>query len=234
MLEFSYVFLSVIIVLLIFWGHFKWRELCKNSPEKDIPSPPQILGPIAIWVVYILLLSFSEILKDYGFPPRFPLLVFLPFFTLVAIFYVRNKDHISFAQLPLKWTTFFQSFRIAVELILLWTFYKGIIPVEATFEGFNYDILIGFSALLVGLFFVAEIKKYKTLLVAWNILGIIMVLIVGFIVGTSFYQPWIWGSDVPIASLDFVGFPYLFIPGILAPSAIFMHVVSLIQIRNQT
>ena len=66
----------------------------------------------------------------------------------------------------------------------------------------------------------------------WNILGIIMVGIVGFVIATSTYFPSIWGSEAPLVSLDFFRYPYILIPGFLAPTAIFIHVVSLIQLRK--
>lgn len=228
MLEAGYILLSLLMFGLIFIGNSLW-----NKRTADSNKVPQIIIPIIVWIVYVLILAFTESLKNLELPPRFPLLLFVPLFVLAIIFYSRNKDNAAFKDLPLQWTSLYQSFRILVETILLYTFYKGIIPVAATFEGYNFDIIIGLTALPIGFFFAKNVQKYKGILLAWNIWGILMVLFVGFIIGTSFYLPSIWGSEVPLVSFDFVSFPYILIPGFLAPSAIFMHIVSIIQIRNQ-
>ncbi len=234
MLEFSYVALSLVVLILFIFGYRKWTDRVKNDESLDSSMMPKLLIPIFIWLIYMVGLSFSKILWDLSLPPRFPLLVFLPFFILTIIFYIKQKDNPVFSKLPLQWTSLYQSFRIIVETMLLYTFYRGIIPQEATFEGLNYDILIGISALFVGLVLVKNLSKYKPILVAWNILGIVMVLFVGFIIGTSVYVPEIWGATSPMTSTEFMSFPFLLIPGFLAPSAIFIHVVSLIQIRSQS
>ena len=229
MLESGYIGLTILIFGLIFRGYLSWKQ-----KTVGLNKVPQIILPIIVWTVYIMILSFSGILRNLELPPRFPLLLFLPFFILTSLFFFKYKDNAAFRHLPLKWTTLYQSFRILVETLLLYTFYKGIIPKTATFEGYNFDILIGISAIPIGLFLVNNIQKNKSLLLAWNIVGILMILFVGFIIGTSFYAPFIWGSETPTVSLEFVSFPYILIPGFLAPSGIFMHVVSIIQIRNKT
>ncbi len=231
MLEASYIVLSIVMMILIAIGYRKISQ--KISTQGSDLNLPILLIPISIWIVYILILSASSIIQDYGLPPRFPLLVFLPFFILTGLFYYRNRDNAAFGQIPLKWTTFYQSFRILVEVMLLYTFYKGLIPEEATFEGYNFDILIGISAVFVGTLLAGNIPKYRGILTAWNILGIIMVLIVGFIIGGSIYNPSLFAYDSPAVSKDFLSLPYFLIPGFLAPSAIFIHVVALLQIRNQ-
>jgi len=229
MLEAGYVLLSLVMLSIIFRGYYLWKQRTSDSDKV-----PQIIIPIVLWIVYLFILTYSESLKSLELPPRFVLFLLLPLILLSILFYRMNKDNIAFKDLPLKWTSLFQSFRIVVETIILYTFYKGILPQMATFEGYNFDIIIGISALFVGLVLVKDIPKNRTLILSWNILGILMILFVVFMIGTSFYFPSIWGSDVPLASLDFVSFPYILLPGFLAPSAVFMHVVSIIQIRNQT
>ncbi|HMQ48938.1 MAG TPA: hypothetical protein PKA00_15815 [Saprospiraceae bacterium] len=233
MLEFSYFALSTFILLLLLFGNYKLVNLARNSGTGKTYKTPNIAGIIVLWLLYLSALSFSGLLKDYSLPPRFPLLVFLPFAFWTTLFYIRNKNNPIFERLPLQWTTFFQSFRIAVELLLLFTYYKGIIPVEATFEGYNFDILMGISAVLIGFVFANKVARYKRLLVFWNGIGILMVLIVAFIVGTSVYKSELWGYDRPTVSTAFFSLPYLLIPGFLAPAAIFVHVVSFLQIRQK-
>ena len=116
-------------------------------------------------------------------------------------------------------------------MLLLYTFYAGIIPQSATFEGLNFDVLMGISAPFVAYFLVQQ-NASRGVLYLWNILGIAMVLFVGYIIASSMYFPQTWGSEVPIVSMKFIEMPYLLLAGFLAPLAIFMHIVSLIQLRK--
>jgi hypothetical protein len=112
----------------------------------------------------------------------------------------------------------------------LYTCYKGITPETASFEGINFDVLMGITAPIIGYFVVR--KKHYFLAKTWNVLGIIMVGILGFVIATSTYFPSIWASELPLVDLSFFTYPYILIPAFLAPSAIFIHVVALIQLRK--
>lgn len=184
------------------------------------------------WLLYLSILSLTGILKDLNLPPKFPLLIFLPLLIGFVVFYRRSKNSRVIKAIPKVWPVYFQSFRIVVELMLLYTFYAGIIPQSATFEGLNFDVLMGVSAPLVAYFLVGQ-SKSKKLQVVWNVLGILMVMFVGFIIATSMYKPDVWGSEVPLMSMAFIEMPYLLLAGFLAPLAIFMHLVSLIHLRQR-
>ncbi len=136
--------------------------------------------------------------------------------------------------IPKELPVYFQSFRILVELLLLYTFREGIIPISATFEGLNFDILMGISAIPMG-YFVFRKKEFNLILAkAWNILGIGMILFVALIIGTSLYFPALWGNNPVLINGEFMLFPYVLVPVLLAPMAIFMHIVSLRQLKKQS
>lgn len=183
------------------------------------------------WIVYLSIMSFTGILKELSLPPKFPLLIFLPLVIGFLIFYRKSRDSPAIKAIPDVWPVYFQSFRVVVELLLLYTFYAGIIPQSATFEGLNFDVLMGVSAPFVAYFLVRQ-NASKGVLYLWNILGIGMVLFVGYIIASSIYFPQNWGSEVPIVSMKFIEMPYLLLAGFLAPLAIFMHIVSLMQLRK--
>lgn len=227
MLEIAYYALSIIVFAIVVFGYRKHL--------KDIGSSTKSATVLAIilgsWLTYLTVLSYSEALHSFELPPRFPLLVFIPVILLSIIFWIRNKNNRDVLSIPITWTVHFQSFRIFVELILLYTFYAGIIPKSATFEGLNFDVLMGISAPFMG-YFVFKFNRSRFLQYAWNLLGILMILFVGFIIATSMYAPTIWESQTPIVSMDFVSMPYLLIAGFLAPMGIFMHIVSLLILKK--
>lgn len=232
MLEFGYIGLSVLMSLIIILGYRNALNKYSNKPNEHNRKMGILIGFLIFWFSYLGFLSSQEVLFDLSFPPKMPILIFVPLIITTTIFYFRNRDDVVLQRLPKSYPVYYQTFRILVEIILLYTFYKGIIPKEATFEGLNFDVLMGVTAPFMAYFVFKQRIKYLFLAKAWNILGILMILFVAFIIATGFYQPHIWGSETAIVSMDFVKLPYLLIAGFLAPSGIFMHIVSLIQLRK--
>ncbi len=233
MLTLGYYGLTLLMLLLIVLGYSKAMEKAGFSKAERSREFRVFFVAFLILLVYGISLSMTKALYSLSLPRRILYMILLPFIIGLVIYYQRNKDNKALQAMPKTWPVYYQTFRIAVELLLLYTFYAGIIPETATFEGLNFDILMGISAPFVGYFLFRGEVKNRTLAMAWNILGIGMILFVVFIIATSIYLPQIWGSDVSLVTEDFFLFPYLTIPLFLAPSGIFMHMVSLMQLRKR-
>lgn len=232
MLELSYILLSIIMVSLIIFGHFICGFRFYQSKEIARNKTLKVALFLAMVLLYLSTLSYFNILTTFDMPPRFPIFLVVPFLSFCIYFYLKNKQNAFIQSIPLHWTAFYQTFRIFVETILLYTFYKGIIPVEATFEGYNFDILWGITAIPIGFLILKTERKYLRLIRAWNVVGIFMILAVAITIGLSFYAPEVIGYNEPATKFAFLKMPYLLIAGFLAPSAIFIHIVSLIQLNK--
>lgn len=234
MLGINYMLLSLSMAIIIVVGcFFAGKNYFKAKKQLNLNTFKVALFLIGVFI-YLAILSFSEVLLDFGLPPRFPIFLVIPLLLFCIYFYNKNKNNKFIQFIPLHWTAFYQSFRVIVEFLILYTFFKGIMPIEATFEGYNFDIIMGISAIPIGILIYKTDRKYKTLLRVWNIIGILMILFVAAIVATNFYQPQIWGYTEPSVKIEFMQLPYLLLAGFLAPSAIFIHIVSLIQLNKNT
>jgi hypothetical protein len=231
MLEIGYITLTLLMSVLIVFLYSKHLNSNKQKTKFNKTKNMVILmSGLGLWFLYLYYLSVNKVLQNLELPPRFFSLLLAPFFIFCIVFYILNRNNKTIQSIPLKWTILYQTFRIVVETLILFTFMENILPRSATFEGYNFDILIGLSAPIV--YYIYLRTKSKKLLYAWNILGILMILFVGFIVATSTYKPETWGGTTPLVSLDFFVMPYLLLAGFLAPSGIFIHVVNLIQLRD--
>jgi len=231
MLPSVYILFTAVIVLVVLMAYRvvlqRMAMPARDRSRKFLNVSFVMLG----WITYITVISFTDLLKDLSLPPKFVLLIFLPLIVGMIIFYRNSKKNKVIREIPRTWPVYFQSFRIVVELMLLYTFYADIIPESATFEGLNFDVLMGISAPFIAYFIVRK-NGARSFQYFWNILGILMVLFVAFIIASSMYFPRIWGSEVPLVSLKFVEMPFILLAGFLAPIAIFMHVLSLAQLRR--
>lgn len=231
MLPSIYILFTAIVVLVVLLSYRQVLQRmaipARERSRKFLTASIVMLG----WIAYVIVISFTPLLKDLNLPPKFPLLIFVPLVIGFIVFYGRSRNSAVIKEIPRTWPVYFQSFRIIVELMLLYTFYANIIPESATFEGLNFDVLMGISAPFVA-YLVVRKNGSRVLQYFWNVLGIFMVLFVAFIIASSIYFPEIWGANEPLVSMKFVEMPYILLAGFLAPMAIFMHVVSLAQLRK--
>jgi len=127
---------------------------------------------------------------------------------------------------PVYWPIGLQVFRVAVETILFALHKTGRAPVQVTFEGRNFDILVGLTAPLVA-WAVARGRANPWLVVGWNALGLGVLVNTMAVVATSTPGPLFLWPGAPFTEL--LRWPLVWIPAFLAPVALMLHVASLQQ-----
>lgn len=70
-----------------------------------------------------------------------------------------------------------QSFRILVEVVLASGHAAGVVPVEVTWSGWNYDVVTGLTALALG-FWMRRGTVPTWVVAAWNVLGLVLLAVV--------------------------------------------------------
>jgi len=221
------ILLAVFLILIILRATSRLADL--SDKHKNLPLSMTIF--IAMWLIYLSILSTTEVLGNFTMPPRVPLLVIFPLLA-VMIFTLFKKTTSTFLSITsVSWLIYIQGFRIIVELIIWGAYREGIVPLETTLEGYNFDIIIGLTA--VPLAYYAKNDKVSPLvLMIWNIAGI---LILGNTVRfflSSVYFPELLGQTSTMVTSDFVKLPYLLIPGMFMPLALYIHALSIKQLLN--
>ncbi len=177
------------------------------------------------WVGYVVLISFTGILDSLSMPPRAPVFIIIPAFIIVFITASRKSFQTVLDNTPRHVPVIIQSFRVVVEILIYGAFIEGFFPQRVTFEGLNYDILMGILALPLG-FLIYKGLIYRQLILAFNILGLLVLSLTGYAFISSFYFSDFIGTSGEIA---LVQVPFILLPGVLLPFAIFYHVVSIRQ-----
>lgn len=217
MVQLGFYILSLIMLFSIF--------RLFNSSENKLILKKNFLITISIWVVYVIIMSASGLLNSLSLPPRAPVFIILPAFTIVFITTSRSIFKQLLSTLSKSSLVYIQSFRILVELLIYGAFLDGAFPQRVTFEGLNYDILVGISALPIGYLIQKEHIGRKGI-ITWNILGLLVLSLTGYAFISSFY----FSDFVDLAGeIALVQLPYIFLPAILLPIAIFYHVISIRQ-----
>ena len=157
-------------------------------------------------------------------PPRLMLAVLPPLIFAIVIF-SSNKINYLVKLVPQHWLIFIQSFRIVMELILLMLFLENVIPKQMTFEGRNFDILVGLTAILTG-YFVYRKKISNNFIIAWNIFGLALLANIVVIAILSTPLPFRVFMNEP-ANTIIAYFPFVWLPGFVVPVAYTMHLLSI-------
>lgn len=184
---------------------------------------------IILWVVIIGVLSFAGFFRVTNtLPPRPVILIIISL--IAAVMWSRSQRMSELLSvMPLHWLVYIQAFRIFVELILWQGYVRGLLPIQMTFEGYNYDIVSGILAILAGWIINHKPASAKVVGTVYNIIGILLLLNILTIAVLSMPTSFRYFTNDP--SNIIVGeFPFIFIPGVFVVLAIFMHVFSIRQL----
>lgn len=217
MVQFGFYSLTVIMLVAFFY-------LLKHaSNQQHLRKNATII--LFVWTTYVIVMTFTGFLDNTSMPPKAPLFIILPSFVIVFITTSRKSFKSFIENTPKHIPVLIQSFRVLVELLIYGAFIEGFFPQRVTFEGLNYDILVGIAALPVGLLILKGIAGRK-LTLAYNVAGLLVLSLTGYAFISSFYF-----SDFVNASgeIALVQVPFILLPGVLLPFAIFYHVVSIKQ-----
>lgn len=202
MTEVVFLVISLLSLLLFYFGTGKDKML------------------LLVFVVWQFIVGVFASLKVFENKPNlFPLVilgtVLLTFFTLKRIDKQKLNTKIL---LPIH------ILRMPVELVLFQLYLQDKIPKLMTFKGWNFDILIGISALTILLYQLSKRKINRQFLIIWNIIGIVFLL---FIVSLA-----ILSSPLPIQQFAFdqpniglLEFPYCFLPSCVVPIVLMSHIL---------
>jgi len=226
---FLWPLLTLICLVIILTGlriglkKTKWK---KNMQNKIFFGITFIL---MIWIGLLTVLSINGFFTDFNkLPPRPALAILIPLPIIFLIAFSKAGTQL-LQTVPSHWLVFMQSFRIIVELLLLFAFMAGKLPVQMTFEGRNFDVLTGVLALPVGYILARKKTHAPKLAIAFNIVGIILLLNILVIAVLSMPTSIRYFMNEPSNTL--VGqFPFILLPGVLVPIAYTMHIFSLRQL----
>jgi len=160
-------------------------------------------------------------------PPRVAAFGVLPSILFIGLFFVVFRGFIG--KLPLKTLTLLHVVRIPVELVLLWLYKAGQVPVHMTFEGWNFDILSGITAVLVYFLAFRNYKINPWPLIAWNLLALGLLANIVTIAVLSFRSPMQQlAFEQPNVGVTYL--PFIWLPAIVVPAVLFSHLAALFQL----
>jgi hypothetical protein len=117
----------------------------------------------------------------------------------------------------------FQAFRLPLELVLHQWWKEGVLPVQMTFEGHNFDIVTGGLAIVVALW-AWRGKAPREVILGFNLIGLTLLVTVTTIAVLSTPLPLRRYMNDPPVLLPF-NFPFVWIVPICVGGALFGHLL---------
>ena len=183
-----------------------------------------LAGIIIAWaVIQSIIASTGFYTVTNSIPPRFALLLFPPLLTILLLFITAGGRSV-IDKFNATWLTWLHIVRIPVEFILYWLFLYKQVPALITFEGKNFDIISGITAMFIAYFGYQRKQLRKPVLLIWNIacLGLLFNVVVRALLSAPFpFQQ--FAFDQPTVAVLY--FPFILLPGLIVPLVLLSHLV---------
>jgi hypothetical protein len=228
-----FILLTVSLFVLIIYGlrtalqHTTWE-----TAQKKKILYLTIAGFAGWFILTGVLANIGFLSKFDSLPPRLLIVLFPPLLFIIILSFSSGVSQL-LQRIPPAWLISIQSFRVLMEIILWMAFIDNIIPVQMTFEGRNFDILVGITAPLVAyLCFVKKVWSPR-IAIAWNIAGLILLANIVIVSILSAPVPFRVFMNEP-ANTFIAHLPFVWLAAFVVPVAYWMHILSVKQLLYTT
>ena len=221
MLELQFYLLATILI----------TTLAIILDSSGVKVRPFLIG-IAAWITYVSALGATGVLRDFSLPPRIPLLLIIPAFGIISWIFLTGLHRPLLTAVPRWLPMVFQSFRIWVEFLLLGVHLKGLASAEPTMAGYNFDIVVPISGLILAFLVYKKRLLPEKWVFAWNVMGLGILATVVFTFVTLGAFPSFWGYETTTISPAIGQMPYVLVAGFYMPMAVMVHVFSIGQVKG--
>lgn len=219
----AFVALVAAVATALVWGVARAGAGLGEDPRRSRRVAGVAAAGIALWLGSTGRLAAAGFLAFEPQPTLLPLLV-IALAGALALGFSRFGTRLV-QGLPLAVLVGFQGFRIPVELLLARGHGEGLVPIQMTWHGMNFDVLTGVLALLIAaLSRLGPVPRW--LVAAWNLIGFGLL---GNVVGIALLSaptPMRVFWDEP-ANVWITRFPFVWLPAFLVPIALVGHLIVL-------
>jgi hypothetical protein len=217
---------ATVALMVVF---FVW--LFARTSAAPVRAGVATLVVLVVWLAYAAIFALTGVtlrvdtLPPGGFAVLGPALV-----GLFAIFFALRRQSAGpvLAAMPLGALHWGQTFRLPVEIVLAMLADARLLPYLMTYHGTNFDILTGITAPFAAL---AAVRGWRRTALAWNWLGLALVLNIALTSIVSFSGPTNLTGVTPPADFAMT-FPMVWLPAFLVPAAILLHLLAIVRLSR--
>lgn len=215
-------FVAIVLVVAAMFTYAVVRMArASGRPDK---GPFVVLALVFVfWLAVPAALARQGLLDRYSPapPPVFLLILVIAVGTVVLAF--SSFGSRLAASVPLAGLVGYQAFRVPLEWVLHRLYSEGVIPVQMTYAGRNFDIVTGVLAAALALW-LSTGRRATSLVLAWNVVGLALLVNIVTIAILSTPVPFRSFMNEP-ANLLPSTVPYVWLPTFLVQAALFGHLL---------
>ena len=183
---------------------------------------------VRLGAVAALLLLVSALAASQGLLTRFdrlppPMGVMIALVLVVPVAAAVSRFGRDASTIPIGVLVGFQAFRLPLELVMHHAAEAGVMPPELSYAGYNFDIVTGAGALLIGTLAAAGVRVPRPALWLWNAYGIYALAAIAVIAIGGSPMVRAFGDDPRHVNTWVLFFPYVWLPVVMVSAAIFGH-----------
>jgi len=186
-----------------------------------------VVAAMVGWTVLTAVLALTGTLAGFtSSPPWVPILVLAELAFVVWLAWFSSRSDL-LTQIPQFLLVGFQCFRIPVELLLAMLGTSGLLAIEMTYYGRNFDVVVGVTAILlaVWLHWRGE-KPLRPIILGWNVMGLcLLTVVLAHGILSVPYQFQLLQLSVP--TFVVAQFPVVWLLTVLVPTAYLLHFISI-------
>ena len=226
----AFVLLPVLLVASLAIGvWWSWRR-AGEPRARAVRAVALVVAAAAVWMTVTWRAAASGALRQWDdTPPPFALLIAGIFGIAFRLAFSTTGRRLA-QHVPLWALVGIQSFRYPLELAMHVMYERGLMPVQMSYSGRNFDIVTGITALLVSGLLVIGRAGRRTV-AAWNVLGVLLlanIVVVAILSLPAFRyfgddQVNVWVADPP----------YVWLPAVMVLAALAGHLLVFRALRLQ-
>jgi hypothetical protein len=225
----AFVVLPIGLAATLVWATYvAWRR-SGASESASRRAAIVVAADAAAWMALTWAAASSGILQQWDrVPPPFPLLIIaLMALALVLAFGGVGTRVAQF--IPLWALVAIQGFRLPLELAMHALVARGIMPVQMSYSGRNFDIITGATAIVVAIL-VKRGYAGRRLVALWNVVGLALLVNVVSVAIASMPLLRMFGDDRVVTFVTYP--PFVWLPAVMVLAALAGHLVIVRALRR--
>jgi len=225
----AFILIPVMLVTTLAWATFTaWRR--SGATESAARRAAVIVAvDSAAWMALTWAAAMSGILQRWDRTPP-PFLLVVVGMVAISLILAFGRVGARIAQYIPLWTLVaIQGFRLPLELAMHALVARGIMPIQMSYSGRNFDIVTGATAIVV-----ATLAKKgfggRRLVAAWNVLGLALLVNVVSVAIASMPLLRLFGDDRVVTFVTYP--PFVWLPAVMVLAALAGHLMIFRALRR--
>ena len=225
----AFVVLPVLLAATLVWATITaWRR--SGASESASRRAAIVVGAdAAAWMALTWVAAASGILQRWDRTPP-PFLVVILGMVVISLILALGRVGTRLAQhIPLWALVAIQSFRLPLELAMHALIARGIMPIQMSYSGRNFDIVTGASAIVVAVLLKTGYGG-RRLAALWNLLGLALLVNVVSVAIASMPLLRLFGEDRVVTFVTYP--PFVWLPAVMVLAALAGHLLIFRALRR--